>query len=94
MSYSVITKHEEINNLTKEDIFSLDKSNIYLCSKNYTPTINNKRLKTDIDFIILYMNEVNMTADAYISTYQINVTMYGDNAIDDDAIDICNYLNQ
>lgn len=92
--FSVITINDtKLDNLSKDDVYSLDKSTIAYCCKLYTPTINNHPIRTHIDHVVLYTSEMKMTAAAYFSNCKELIELYGDNAFDDDTIDLCNYLN-
>ena len=84
------------NNLSKEDVYSLDKSKITDCKKNYIPKINGRVIAGEITkSLLIYTYDAILTPLDYISYYTAERYrfIYGDNAVDDDTIDLCNYFN-
>lgn len=86
MSFAIkLTNGGLLYDLTKYDVFNVNKTNIILCGKmfyhNHQPTM-----------FLIYWNQANdSTPYSYIQYHQ---EIYGNNGIDDDSIEICNYLNE
>lgn len=95
MMYTVCVNHEqsEYLQLTKDEIYSLDKSSIIYCSKKYIPSVDDQPIKTNIDHIILYTADMINSSDSYITNYSICRELYGDNALDNHTTELIQYLN-
>jgi hypothetical protein len=82
-----------LHDLSKDDVYSLDKSKILYCRKKYIP-INLYGYEISHEkYITLYVFDANVHYTSYLKNALELPDLYGYNAVDDDAIDICQYLN-
>ncbi len=94
MSYQAIIQGNFIDLLSKQDLYNLNKNNVTLVSKEYSPINEEGIVSNTRNIIILFTSEhPNKTAKEYIEDYKNNQNQYGVNVINDDDIDICNYFN-
>lgn len=91
-----LNNHTKLENLSKDEVYSLDKSTILYCSKKYLPMRNGIPLY-DIDdyrYISLYVYDLHLPHTSYLKDYIDYPYIYGFNTIEQDDIDICYYLNE
>ena len=92
MYYSADIKGTTINSITKEEVMKLKGHSSMVC-KYYYP-IKKGVTSKNMTNIILYTSDFpNETADKYIGHFTFFRQQYGDNAINQDDIELCKYFN-
>lgn len=91
-----LTNNTKLHNLSKDDIYSLDKSTILYCSKRYIPLNNygSTFYEEEYQYMSLYVADLNLSYESYLKDYIENPHIYGFNSVEDNDIELSKYLNE